>query len=216
MNRSLRLTVRVLLCVGLSLLASSGFAATLWNESASGDLSDLQASPTALALSIGVNSIIGTVGGTNTKDFVALTVPAGDKLTSITLAAYSSTDAQGFTGVQAGSSFVGSTVSADSYLGYAHFGTGATNGNLPPTNLIGTDILPLMGNTTLAQGAGGFTPPLGAGTYTFLIQQLGANTSYQFDYNVAQAPEPTTVSLWAIGVMGLAAVALRNARRRGV
>ena len=38
-----------------------------------------------------------------------------------------------------------------------------------------------------AAGATGFTPPLGVGTYTFLIQQLGASTAYQFDFNVTRA-----------------------------
>ena len=86
--------------------------------------------------------------------------------------------------------FVGSTNSAGSYLGYAHFGTGATNGNLPPTDLTGVDILPIIGNNTLASGSQGFTPPLSAGDYTFFIQQLGASTAYQFDFNVIAAPLP--------------------------
>jgi len=89
------------------------------------------------------------------------------------LQSYTSTDAQGFTGVQSGTNFVGSVNSAASYLGYAHFGTGAQNGSLPATNLVGVDILPIMGDTNLAAGAQGFIPPLLNGTYTFLIQQTG-------------------------------------------
>jgi hypothetical protein len=193
---------------------TTGSAATIWNEAVSGDLSNDQAAPNALGLSIGTNSIIGTVGGLNQKDFVALTVPAGDVLTSIILTAYSSTDAQGFTGVQAGASFVGNTATAGPYLGYVHFGTGATNGALPPTNLIGQDLLPLMGNKTLAVGSAGFTAPLPAGTYTFLIQQLGGVTNYQFDYHVAQVPEPATIGLLAIGAAALAAWAKSQPSRR--
>ena len=54
-----------------------------------------------------------------------------------------------------------------------------------------------------------FTPPLGAGTYTFLIQQTGATTAYQFDFGVTSVPEPGSLCL-----VGLAAtMALR--RRTG-
>jgi hypothetical protein len=215
MNLRFRPLLEIIVVLGFALCASSGSAATLWNESVSGDLSDAQAAPKAFVLSLGVNSIIGSVGGTNHQDWVALTVPAGDKLTSIVLAAYSSSDAQGFTGVQAGSSFVGNAGTASPYLGYAHFGTGAQNGALPATNLVGTDILPLMGNTTLAAGSQGFTPPLAAGVYTFLIQQTGlVSGTYQFDYTVAQAPEPATVWLLGLGVLGLAPLARLRKRRR--
>ena len=168
--------------------ATSARASILYDESVSGDLSNNQSAPTARTLAIGTNSIKGAVGGTESQDWVALTVPAGDVLSSLVLASYVSTDSQGFIGVQAGASFVGSTNSPSSYLGYAHFGTGATNGSLPPTNLVGTNLLPLMGDTSIASGAVGFTPPLSAGTYTFLIQQLGSATTYQFDFNVTPMP----------------------------
>ncbi|HKB04920.1 MAG TPA: cadherin-like domain-containing protein, partial [Gemmataceae bacterium] len=34
------------------------------------------------------------------------------------------------------------------------------------------------------------TPPLAAGDYTFLIQQLGSATTYRFDFNTSDAPAP--------------------------
>ncbi len=174
-------------------------AGTLYNESTGGDLSNNQAAPTPLTAATGVNSVSGTVGGTDTQDWLALTIPAGTTLSSITLFSYTSTDAQGFMGVQAGTSFIGNPETTPSaYLGYVHYGTGAMNGLLPPTNLVGTDLLPLMGNTTLAAGSQGFTPPLAAGTYTFLIQQLGAATTYQFDFGVTAVPEPSTAALFAL------------------
>jgi len=192
-------------------LAASSGASVVYNESVSGDLSNNQAAPTAIALSSGINSVVGTVGGTDKQDWIALSVPAGFQLSSDVLESYQSTDAQGFTGVQAGSSFVGSVNSPGSYLGYSHFGTGATNGALPPTNLIGVDLLPLMGdNVNISAGSAGFTPPLPSGTYTFLIQQLGAATSYQFDYGVTAVPEPTTMGLLVGGAM----LALRRRTRR--
>jgi uncharacterized repeat protein (TIGR01451 family) len=154
----------------------------LWNEGTNGDLSNNQAAPTPLTLALGTNSIIGTVGTPDNQDWVTLHVPTGMSLSSLVLASYASTDSQGFLGVQQGTSFSGSTLNPASYLGYVHYGTGATNGTLPPTNLVGSDLLPLMGDTSLASGSQGFTPPLGSGDYTFLIQQLGATTNYQFDF----------------------------------
>lgn len=130
------------------------------------------------------------------------------QLSTDVLAAYTSNDAQGFTGFQAGSSFVGNAETTPSaYLGYAHYGTGATNGGVP-TNVVGDDLLALMANPTVAAGAQGFTDPLSAGTYTFLIQQLGAATSYQFDFGVTAVLEPAVMNTLVAGL------ALLGRRRR--
>lgn len=189
---------KMLAILAVLLSVARAEAATLWDESANGDLSNNQSVPNAFTLAIGSNAIIGSLGGTDHQDWIALTVPAGMQLGAVVLGAYNSTDLQGFTGVQAGTNFVGNPGTAAPYLGYAHFGTGAVNGALPATNLVGVDILPIMGNTTLAIGSQGFTPPLGSGTYTFLIQQTGsAATSYEFDYNVI--PEPASLGLVALG-----------------
>jgi hypothetical protein len=186
--------IALLAAVALSAFARPSSAATLWDESSNGDLSNLQGTPTPLALSQGVDSIIGTVNGTSdSQDFVSFVVPVGLFLNSITLSSYSSTDGRAFTGVQVGTSFVGNPLVAGSYAGYAHFGTGATNGAV-----VGADVLAIMANPTLAIGATGLTIPLGAGTYTFLIQQLGAATSYRFDYQVV--PEPASSLLTAGGL----------------
>ncbi|HUK83628.1 MAG TPA: PEP-CTERM sorting domain-containing protein [Verrucomicrobiae bacterium] len=185
----------------IALVVSRAQGAILWNEAVDGDLSGNQSAPNAFTLLPGTNAIIGslrTSSSTDNQDWIALTVPSGMQLGAVVLKSYVSTDQQGFTGVQAGTNFVGSVNSPGSYLGYAHFGTGAQNGALPATNLVGVDILPIMGDTTLAVGSQGFTPPLGSGTYTFLIQQTGsAATSYEFDYVVI--PEPATVLLVALG-----------------
>jgi hypothetical protein len=189
----------------------------LWNESANGDLSNNQAAPNAFTLPLGASTITGSVtgGGVDNQDWVALTVPSNAALTSIILSSYTSTDAQGFTGFQTGSSFVGSSGVAGSYTGYTHFGTGASNNGGPPTNLVGQNLLPIMADPTQAPGSTGFTPPLGPGTYTSLIQQIGsAPTSYQFTYTLSAVPEPG--SLLLTGMAGLAAISrwLRTLGRR--
>src|SRR5207253_9590194 len=121
-------------------------------------------------------------------------------------------DDQGFTGFQFGSSFSGDEFVATSYAGYAHFGTEATNPNDNPTpsSTVGVNLLPLMADPSFAPGTTGFTPPLAAGTYTFLIQQGDpVPTGYQFDMTVRAVPEPGS-SLCLLGMGGLAILALRR------
>ncbi|MFT3685795.1 MAG: hypothetical protein QM783_12870 [Phycisphaerales bacterium] len=189
------------------MLAPAAFADG-YNESISGDLSNSAAAPTPVTLTVGgTASIIGVVGGAENQDWITFTVPAGAQLTSITLVSYASTDAQGFMGFQSGATFAGSPFAAGSYAGYAHFGTGAVNGALPPTNLIGANMLPIMADPVLAAGATGFTSPLGPGTYSMLFQQLGAaGTQYQFDFTLTPTPGAATLA-------GLAATAALRRRR---
>jgi hypothetical protein len=188
----------LLILLASAVVSSTAQGQTLWDESMSGDLSNNQAAPSTFSLASGANNVIGTVGGGDTQDWITLTVPAGLQLSSLTLASYVSADVQGFTGVQAGTAFVGSVNDPAAYLGYAHFGTAADNGSLPTANLVGVDILPIMGNPSAAPGSQGFTPPLGSGSYVFLIQQLGSATSYQFGYGVTPVPEVRSQAIVAI------------------
>jgi len=192
----------------LALLPACASAAIIWNESTNGNFSADQSAPTQLVLSPGTNSIIGSVGAIaatpNKQDWLTITVPQGDVLSSLILNSFNSTDTQGFMGFQSGTSFVGNAGTAAPYTGYTHWGTAATNGILPPTDLTGQDLLPLMANPALAAGSTGFTPPLAAGSYTFLIQQSGALTNYQLDFTVTPAPEPASLALFTIALSSLA------------
>jgi PEP-CTERM motif len=198
-----------------ALLAAAPAKAIIFDEAVSGDLSNNQLAPTALTLTPGSNSVIGSVNGfppgTDAQDWVSFTIPTGFVMTSYVNSGYVSADDQGFTGFQSGSSFSGDPFTAGSYAGYAHFGFAATNPDgTPPSTTVGVDLLPLMANSTFAPGTTGFTPPLHAGTYTFLIQQGNAvNTSYQFDMNVRSVPEPGS-SLCLLGIGGLVILALRR------
>jgi hypothetical protein len=199
-----------------ALLATAPAIATVYDEAVSGDLSNDKGAPTALTLTPGLNSVIGTVAGfppagSDPQDWVSFTIPTGFVMTSYVNSKYGSDDDQGFTGFQFGSSFSGDEFTAGNYAGYAHFGTGATNPDgTPPSSTVGVDLLPLMANPSFAPGATGFTPPLAAGTYTFLIQQGDpSTTSYQFDMTVRSVPEPGS-SLCLLVLGGLAIFALQR------
>ena len=203
-----------------ALLAAAPAIATIYDEGVSGDLSDDKAAPTALTLTPGKNSVIGTsagfpeFGGTDPQDWVSFTIPAGFVMTSYVNARFTSSDPQGFTGFQFGSSFSGDEFMAGSYAGYAHFGTAAQNpdGNPTSSSTVGVNLLPLMADPTFAPGTTGFTPPLGPGTYTFLIQQGDPSvTGYRFNMIVrsVSVPEPGS-SLYLLGMGGLAILGLRR------
>ena len=201
-----------------ALLAAAPAIATIYDEAVSGDLSNDPAAPTALTLTPGLNSVSGTVagfpefGGTDPQDWVSFTIPTGFVMTSYVNSKYDSTDDQGFTGFQFGPSFSGDQFAAGSYAGYAHFGTEANNpdGNPVSSSTVGVNLLPLMANPNFAPGTTGFTPPLGAGTYTFLIQQGDpVTTGYQFDMTLRSVPEPGS-SLCLLGMGGLAILALQR------
>ena len=202
-----------------ALLATAPAKAIIYNEAVSGDLSDDKAAPTALILTPGFNSVIGTVSGfppegTDPQDWVSFTIPAGFVMKSYVNARFVSSDPQGFTGFQSGSSFSDDEFAAGSYAGYAHFGTAAQNPNGNPTSssTVGVNLLPLMADPNFAPGTTGFTFPLAAGTYTFLIQQGDPSTTgYLFNMTVrpVQVPEPgSTLCLLAMGT--LATLALRR------
>jgi hypothetical protein len=201
-----------------ALLATTPAKAIIFDEGVSGDLSNNKTTPTALTLTPGSNSVIGTVNGFgkgDPQDWVSFTIPTGFVMISYVNFKYDSTDDQGFTGFAFGSSFPGgvdSEFDAANYAGYAHFGTQAQNpdGNPTRSSTVGVNLLPLMADPSFAPGTSGFTPPLGAGTYTFLIQQGDdVPTGYQFDMTLRAVPEPGS-SLCLLGIGGLAILALRR------
>lgn len=210
-------TKSLLAAAACALLTAAPAIATIYNEAVSGDLSDNKAAPTALTLTPGLNSVIGTVSGfppdgTDPQDWVSFTIPTGYKMISYVNAKYNSSDDQGFTGFQFGSSFSGDEFDAANYAGYAHYGTAAQNpdGNPTTSSTVGVNLLPLMADPSFAPGASGFTFPLGAGTYTFLIQQGDPSvTGYRFNMTVRPVPE-TGSSLCLLAMGSLALVALRR------
>ena len=218
-----RLLVSPALMVSLALMATPAAAAT-YDESVSGDLPDDPTLPVPLMLSLGTNSIFGTIGsgaGADKLDAISLTVPAGMELTAFTNSIYFGSDDQDFVGFHSGASFAGSAFVSSNYMGLAHFGTAAANagvGSPPgsPTSTVGMDLLTVMNSEGLAVGASGFTSPLGPGTYTFVIGEVVANLdrfpTYQFDVMVV--PEPANLWLAVTGVAIISPLAVSKIRRR--
>jgi hypothetical protein len=170
------------------LIASQSRAATIWNESAQGDLSGNMSAPTSLALSAGDNDLFATTQGGD-LEFFTVTVPAGSTMTGLFLRSYVSSDQTAFMALQRGTTFTESPFAPNiaNLLGYSHFGPGSGG--------VGVNLLPRLGT---AQGAQGFTPPLQADSYTFWLQQLGGTTDYQLDFVVSAPPAPT----WNVDVNG--------------
>ncbi|HEX2400680.1 MAG TPA: PEP-CTERM sorting domain-containing protein, partial [Mycobacterium sp.] len=170
------------------LIASQSRAATIWNESAQGDLSGSMSAPTSLALSAGDNDLFATTRGGD-LEFFTVTVPAGGAMTGLFLRSYVSSDQTAFMALQRGTTFTESPFAPNiaNLLGYSHFGPGSGG--------VGINLLPRLGT---AQGAQGFTPPLQADSYTFWLQQLGGTTNYQLDFVVSAPPVPT----WNVDVNG--------------
>lgn len=189
------------LVAGLVALAGTAQAGVIWNETG-GDLSGNRLSPSAFTLAAGSNNLIGNVVSGDI-DYVTLTVPVNTQMAQVILKTYASTDATAFTAVQQGATFTepASGTNVANLLGYTHIGSG----------LVNTDILD---NLAAGAGAQGFSPPLPANQYTFWIQQTGAAlTSYEFDFVVAQVPEPSSGLLCGIASVAATIIAL-GARRQ--
>src|SRR5438067_3528826 len=80
-----------------ALLVAAPAKAIIYNEATSGDLSDDKAAPTALTLTPGFNSVIGTVAGfppegTDPQDWVSFTIPSAYVMISYVNAKYTGVD----------------------------------------------------------------------------------------------------------------------------
>ena len=194
-----RILVAISLVLLLSLVSLSAGAATVHDESVDGDLSSDPFAPTALSIGVGSNLVLGTMQASgDTRDYFTFSIGADQALSSIFLRDYtdvasSSPGDTGFAGIIAGTtSFIPNGATVSNFLG--------TNHVVPAQ--VGTDILLALAGAPF--GGTGFTPPLGPGDYTFLIQQTGNElTAYSLD--LILVPEPGTALLLMGGLAGLAA-----------
>jgi hypothetical protein len=194
-------------------LALAGIPATAtgYNET-SGDLSNLNTSPTAVTFGVGSNIISGTTGSTAgviDRDYFTFTIAPDQQLTAImvldgttSIAGRDPQNPLSFIGLEAGGSLTdpAAPVVGD-LLGYTHYGP----------SLVGTDILDNIG---AGAGAQGFSGPLGAGTYSVWIQEANAGTAdYVFNFLVASVPESSTWAMMLSG-FGLIGWSIRRSQKR--
>ena len=186
--------MKTLSCAAALILAGTSFtsAAVIYDEGVSGDLSGAFATPTAVTISNGTNSVVGQVGlngdtgATNGQDadYFTFTVGPGLSITSLTVDSY--------TAVGSGSgSFLG-------FIAGSSFG-GQTGGDIDASvifNAASGEILDDLGGT------------LGPGSYSFWIQET-AQTTVDYTVTFTQIPEPATASF---GLVALLALAMRRSR----
>ena len=182
--------------------------AASYDEALLGDLSGTAAAPTPWVLEAGENSLVGTAGsnhvaGTADFDLVAIEIPAGHQLDSITLVSYVNPDvfAMSFIGLQAGSPWLdgfGFDIAGYSLMGWTHI----------QTPMAGVDLLPLIQSHANPPE---FTLPLPSGVYTMLFEDVDTTISYSLLYHVSAVPEPGSIAMLATAFMGAAAIR----RRRG-
>lgn len=160
-------------------------AASDYNESRDGDLSNDRLNPTVLTVSAGDNRITATsIQGD--PEYFTVTVPDDATIDQIVLEAYTSDDDRAFLGVQAGTIM---TVDAaiptpTELLGWVHLG--------PDFTPLNTNMLDQL---AAASGAIGFTPPLPAGDYTFWTQQTSETdvTTYTINIHIDQGLTAVTM-----------------------
>jgi hypothetical protein len=189
--------------VALMLTVSAGAQAFVHDESVDGDLSGDRLVPTWLTAVAGSNTLAMS-SAAGDRDYVGFTVPAGWQLSSIFQLSYDSTDNLSFIALQAGTTLTEppTGTNAANLLGWYHFGAHSA----------GSEIIDdLAASGTATPPAMGFTAPLGAGPYTFWIQQTSVVANYAFDFVLTPVPEPATPALALLGGLALAA-ALRRPR----
>jgi len=194
-------------------LAAVPAAATGYNET-SGDLSNSNTAPTSVTFGVGDNFIVGTTGASAAsgidRDYFTFTLAPGQELTAImvlegttSIAGPDPQNPKSFIGLESGGSVTNPAAPAvGDLLGYTHYGP----------SLIGSDILD---NVAGGAGAQGFTPPLGAGTYSVWIQEANLGTAnYAFNFLVRSVPEPSSWAMMLSG-FGLIGWSMRKRAQKG-
>ena len=172
-------------------LAAPASAAVVWNETLRGDLSSIAGFPQYLTFSVGGNTVLGTVGNSNSptgdRDFISFTVDNGQMLTGLILLTWSP-DNYGFIAFNTGlSGFVPSFANNGNFLAGVH----------PQRDVVGENLMPyfVTGSVTTNSLPNPFLPP---GNYTFVVQQTSPIIqTYGFEFVIDQ-PVPARGTSWGV------------------
>lgn len=184
----------------------------IYAEEVSGDLANGGADlPTAVSFSEGSNIVTGSVttAGGDTRDYLTFTIDPGFQLDAILQLEYDDPALAGslFDGNRGFYALLDGVSGAIPGSGFDNLG----GDHLDPIGF-GADLLAGIADGGISGGTG-FSTPLGAGTYTFQVQQTGPQISnYALDFVVAQVPEPTSAALTALVAVGSSILRFRSRR----
>ena len=207
---ALRRTVLAALAIALFAgLATSANAQVVFDDAVNGNASGDGDAPTEVTFSLGSNIINGTVTSPdNTRNYYTFTIGAGQELSAINLDSISVSVGDpvvdnpadpGFFALVAGTTSVVPN-SSDDLPDFVNLG-----GDLFAPADAGADLLARIADGGISSGSG--FSNIGAGDYTFVIQQTGPEaSSFSLDFQVTTAvPEPTSgILLAGLGLVGLA------------
>lgn len=194
MNAVMKMLTLALISVG----TLNAQAATAWNESISGDLSNDRLAPTVVSVGLGSNLVLGTTGNNGSgvdRDYFSFIVPDGSVLKAIQLLGNTSVSGgASFFALESGPQILTTPTGAgvENLLGFAHY----TNDE------IGSDILPLIEI--------GFSGALPSGQYSAWVQDTGGPATYGFDFQIAAVPESPSVAMLLAGLGLLSFVSRRR------
>lgn len=155
--------------------------------------------PTSLSFSAGDNTISGQVAAPrNTRDFVTFSVPEGHELTEIRVDSWQAEgDNIGFVHIDEGTqTVIPSEDTTLDFLGGAHISTELFG----PTDNLLTSL------SNAVQGGTGFNAPLGAGDYTFNVQQTGPQEStYTLTFVIEEKAQESTSTTYTVTNSGSSA-----------